>query len=126
MTKEEYYTDSNPLTFWAYREAFIRNVKSRQQESNYNAWLSGQYILEAIAAAFNKDVTYPTTPYGIEDKRNVSFNETEEEYEIRKYEELSTIRALEIKHALAKNNEGKESLFDRMMKHKNKENNRED
>lgn len=70
MSSKEFWND-NPDLFWAYRFSYYNREKNKQQQMNYNAWLQGAYIYEAVSVAlnnaFNKQkASYAKLPYGIE------------------------------------------------------------
>lgn len=66
MSYAEYWEGSPDLARY-YREAFVMKQKREARTDDYNAWLNGMYIHEAIASIFcssesNKYV-YPGKPY---------------------------------------------------------------
>ena len=74
MSSKEFWND-NPDLFWAYRFSYYNKQKNKQQEMNYNAWLQGAYIYEAVSVAlnnaFNKQkVSYAKIPYCMGLKEN--------------------------------------------------------
>lgn len=70
MSVKEFWEDS-PDLFWAYRFSFYQKLKREQEMANYNAWLQGGYICEAVCVAINncfakKKIEYSKYPYGSE------------------------------------------------------------
>lgn len=74
MSVKEFWED-NPDLFWAYRFSYFNRVKNEQEIFNYNAWLQGGYICEAVQVAinncFNKQkIEYSKKPYEIDKSTN--------------------------------------------------------
>lgn len=78
MTAEEYWEGDNTLPYF-YRKAYKLRVKNKRDENNFNAWLQGQYMLDAIAACFTKSGKYPEKPYEFESKMPELKTEAEEQ-----------------------------------------------
>ena len=73
MSVKEFWEDS-PDLFWAYRFSFYQKIKREQEIANYNAWLQGGYICEAVCVAINnclskKKIEYSKHPYGYQSKQ---------------------------------------------------------
>lgn len=69
MSVKEFWED-NPDLFWAYRFSYFNKLKFENEQFNYNAWLQGAYICEAMQVtlnnSFNKQkIKYSERPYGI-------------------------------------------------------------
>lgn len=68
MPLQEFWYE-NPDLLWIYRTSFIKKkeeeVEYRHECINYQAWLTGAYVLQAIGAWSNKNTHYPDKPYGI-------------------------------------------------------------
>jgi len=66
MSSAEYWEGSADLTRY-YREAFKMKEKRKVRQDDYNAWLYGLYIHEAIASIFcssdEKKYVYPDKPF---------------------------------------------------------------
>ncbi|MBE6139288.1 MAG: hypothetical protein E7174_02110 [Firmicutes bacterium] len=83
MSVKEFWEDS-PDLFWAYRFSFFERIKSMQEINNYNSWLQGAYICEAMQVAinncFNKQkIEYSKKPYGLIGEENVDVNKKEQD-----------------------------------------------
>jgi len=48
MPIQDFWENSDPTMFWAYRTSFILRQKERGEYDNYISWLSGLYIHNAI------------------------------------------------------------------------------
>lgn len=49
MSAREFWNEE-PELLWAYRKMYMDKVKTNRELSNYNAWLNGIYIFDAISA----------------------------------------------------------------------------
>lgn len=67
MTYEQFWEGDSSLPIF-YRQAYEMKQKSENEINNFNAWLQGRYIAEAISACFSKNYNYPDKPYEIEEK----------------------------------------------------------
>ena len=47
MSVKEFWED-DPNLFWAYRFSYYNKMTDKQEIFNYNAWLQGAYIYEAV------------------------------------------------------------------------------
>lgn len=68
MSMKEFWED-NPDLFWAYRFSYYNRYKSQSKINNYNAWLIGAYVFNAVSVAlansFGKGQhKYPVAPFG--------------------------------------------------------------
>lgn len=64
MSAKEYWEGDSTLPIF-YRQAFKQKEEAKFREMNFNAWLQGKYITQAIAAALApKNCEYPAEPYG--------------------------------------------------------------
>lgn len=80
MSIREFW-DEEPELLWAYRKSYIEEMKFQRELSNYNAWLNGLYVYDAVSKSiynsFKKEnkpiVNYVSEPY--------NFSKTKEEYE---------------------------------------------
>lgn len=75
MSTDEFWKQ-DPELFWAYRFSYIEKKKREQEENNYQAWLQGAYIWEAVSVAlsnaFSKEkISYRNVPYGIEETSKI-------------------------------------------------------
>ena len=68
MPLQEFWYE-NPDLLWVYRTSFINKRKEEvefQHECiNYQAWLIGVYVQQAIGSAFNKKIHYPSQPFDV-------------------------------------------------------------
>lgn len=53
MSIDDYWENSDPTLFWAYRTSFNFREKRKQEVDNFNAWLSGLYINEAVSVVIH-------------------------------------------------------------------------
>ncbi len=94
MSVKEFWED-DPNLFWAYRFSYYNKMTDKQEIFNYNAWLQGAYIYEAVQVALNNSfgkqkTHYPKQPYGIELKQPEM---TEEKKQERINMQVADIRA---------------------------------
>lgn len=68
MSANEFW-EGNPDLFWAYRFSYYTRMKSEQENMNFQAWLQGAYIHEAVSVAIannfgkGKRASYTKKPY---------------------------------------------------------------
>lgn len=55
MSITEYWDSSDPSLYWAYRTSFILGEQRKLEADNFDAWLSGLYICEAVSVAINNN-----------------------------------------------------------------------
>lgn len=83
MTYDQYWHDTNPTTFWAYREAYLYKERVKAEEElnrdNMAQWLGGQYIGMMISQIISGKETYPKKPFNFEELKKQK--ELNEEYE---------------------------------------------
>lgn len=103
MAVKEFWNDE-PELLWAYRKSYMDKMKINNELSNYNAWLQGAYIFEAVSKSLynsfgrteNKPaLNYSNSPY--------DFSKTREELEIEerlRMEEQIKLRNQQIKEIL--------------------------
>lgn len=94
MSVKEFWED-DPNLFWAYRFSYYNKMISEQETFNYNAWLQGAYIYEAVSVALCNSLSkqkaqYSKQPYGIELKQREI---TEEKKQERINMQVADIRA---------------------------------
>lgn len=72
MPLQEFWNE-NPDLLWVYRTSFVNRRKEEieyQHECiNYQAWLNGVYIQQAVGALFNKKIKYPDKPFDINENK---------------------------------------------------------
>lgn len=72
MPLQEFWYE-NPDLLWIYRTSFIKKreeeIEYQHEYINYQAWLTGVYVLQAIGAWSNKKTKYPDKPYGIKENK---------------------------------------------------------
>lgn len=80
MTAEQYWEGDCALPIF-YRKAFEKKQQREFDNMDFNAWLHGRYIAEAISACFSKDSNYPEQPYSAkaEEQKKIAESKTEEE-----------------------------------------------
>lgn len=66
MSNKEFWNEE-PELLWAYRKSYIDQLKMQNEISNYNAWLNGVYVFDAISKsiynAFARKDTQPALNY---------------------------------------------------------------
>ena len=82
MSVKEFWED-NPDLFWAYRFSYYTRLKNQQEIANYNAWLQGGYICNAVHVAINncfgkQKVDYLKQPYGINNNQTTDVKKQQE------------------------------------------------
>lgn len=91
MSANEFW-EGNPDLFWAYRFSYYTRMKSEQENMNFQAWLQGAYIHEAVSVALansfgkGKRASYTSKPYILtkdEEEREVQRKQKELETRIR-------------------------------------------
>lgn len=80
MTEKEFWED-DPQLYWSYQTFYLKKKEIDLEESNYNMWLQGIYILSALnqslSNSFGKkrnNKIYPEKPFDFNssDKNKVS------------------------------------------------------
>lgn len=64
MTAKEFWEGDCCLAV-AFRKADEMTQKAKREKDDFNAWLTGLYVQEAIASYFSKDGKYPDKPHDI-------------------------------------------------------------
>lgn len=91
MSANEFW-EGNPDLFWAYRFSYYTKMKSEQENMNFQAWLQGAYIHEAVSVAIannfgkGKRASYTKKPYNLtkeDEEREVQREQKELEMKIR-------------------------------------------
>lgn len=59
MTASEYW-DSDIFLLMSYEEAYKKRTERELRENEYQAWLNGVYIQQAVGSVLSKDHKYPT------------------------------------------------------------------
>ena len=68
---ENIFWDLNPKRLEPWQRHYEYQEQLKKDDDDYRAWLSGRYILDAIAAALDgKSNPYPTEPYSTTQRRN--------------------------------------------------------
>ena len=73
MSSKEFWNE-NPDLFWAYRFSFYNKHKRELDNLNFNAWLHGAYVYEAVSVALNnafskQKIKYSKEPYDFDGKK---------------------------------------------------------
>ena len=72
MPLQEFWYE-NPDLLWIYRTSFIKKreeeIEYQHECINYQAWLTGVYVLQAIGSWSSKKTKYPDKPYGINENK---------------------------------------------------------
>lgn len=69
MSSKEFWED-DPDLFWAYRFSYYQREKRKIDNDNFNAWLQGAYIYEAVSVAIGNVLSkqklyYSKEPYNL-------------------------------------------------------------
>ena len=87
MSAKEFW-ENTPELIWAYRKSYIDKIKLQQETDNFNAWLNGLYVFNAVNTSiynnFGRKETQQTLNY-IE--KPYDFSKSKEHYEKEKIEE---------------------------------------
>ena len=67
MTKDEFF-HSTPKEISVYINAYKEQREYELKSTNYQSWLTGSYVLQAINCAFSKNGNYPENPLLKEEK----------------------------------------------------------
>lgn len=80
MTEKEFWKD-DPQLYWSYQTFYLKKKEIDLEESNYNMWLQGIYILSALNQSLSNSFSkkrnnkiYPEKPFDFSgsDKNKVS------------------------------------------------------
>lgn len=52
MSTREFWEDS-PELLWAYRKSYMEKMKLQQETDNFNAWLNGLYVFNAVSVSLH-------------------------------------------------------------------------
>lgn len=95
MSSKEFWNEE-PELLWAYRKSYIDQLKMQNEMSNYNAWLNGVYVFDAVSKsiynAFGRKETqqalnYIEKPYDFNEKPK-SKEEKEKEQQLKLEEQI--------------------------------------
>lgn len=108
MSVREFWNE-DPNLLWAYRKSYIENLKIQNETSNYNAWLNGLYVFDALNKSlynsFGREKHQPIASYMEEpidfEKKPKSKEEIEREQRIEVEEKIKE-RNRQIKEMLNK------------------------
>lgn len=50
MSVREFWNDE-PSLMWAYRKSYMDKIKLENELANYNAWLNGLYVFDAVSVS---------------------------------------------------------------------------
>lgn len=69
MSIKEFW-EEDPDLFWAYRFSYFQKEKRKIDNNNFNAWLQGAYIYEAVSVAIGNNfggakLKYSSEPYNM-------------------------------------------------------------
>lgn len=66
MSSKEFWKE-DPELLWAYRKSYMDKTKFQSEVNNYNAWLNGLYVFDAISKSlynsFGRKETQPSLYY---------------------------------------------------------------
>lgn len=87
MSTREFW-EEDPNLLWAYRKSYMDKIKLQQETDNFNAWLNGLYVFDAVSKSiynnFGRKEAQPALNY-IE--KPYDFSKTKEDYEKEKIKE---------------------------------------
>ena len=52
MSTREFWED-DPELLWAYRKSYMDKIKLQQETDNFNAWLNGLYVYNAVSVSLH-------------------------------------------------------------------------
>lgn len=99
MSAKEFWENS-PELIWAYRKSYMDKMKLQQETDNFNAWLNGLYVFNAVSVSLHNGFgkgqakSYISKPY--------DFSKTAEEREIEERENNIKEQLKRGKRALSK------------------------
>ena len=105
MSTREFWEDE-PKLLWAYRKSYMDKIKIQNEINNYNAWLNGLYVFDAVSKSlynsFGRKQSQPISNYVTEpyDFNNVKTEEEIERERMLRVEEQIRERNREIKNML--------------------------
>lgn len=112
MSNREFW-EEDPELLWAYRKSYMDKTKIKSEIDNYNAWLNGLYVYDAVSKSlynsFGRKETQPAINYA---EKPYDFNakpKTKEEIEREeqlKLEEQIKERSKKIKAMLKQKEAG--------------------
>lgn len=117
MSVKQFWED-NPDLFWIYRFSYFEQLKSNQEIFNYNAWLQGAYIHEAVSVALNngfskQKVEYSKQPYGVKEQSIEIDNKKQIEMQVIDIKaRISQINAIRSSTISKENNKESEKVGD--------------
>lgn len=81
MSNREFW-EEDPELLWAYRKSYMDKMKVQTELNNYNAWLNGLYVFDAISKALYNSLSRKEGQ-PVEHYRNmpIDFSKTAEDYE---------------------------------------------
>lgn len=109
MSTREFW-DEEPELLWAYRKSYMDKLKIQKELDNYNAWLNGLYVFDALSSSLynffgkketEKAISYTEQPYDFNAKPKSS-EEIEKEKRLKVEEQIKE-RNRQIKAMLEKN-----------------------
>ncbi len=99
MSVREFWNE-DPNLLWAYRKSYIDKIKAQNEISNYNAWLNGLYIFDAVSKSiynsFGRKEHQPTASYMEEP---IDFNK-----KAKSEEEIKKEKILEVEEKIKERN----------------------
>ncbi len=87
MSTREFWED-NPDLLWAYRKSYIDKIKLQQETDNFNAWLNGLYVFNAVNTSMYNNLVRKETQQPLNYiEKPYDFSKSKEDYEKEKVEE---------------------------------------
>lgn len=99
MSTREFW-EEDPELLWAYRKSYMDKMKLQQETDNFNAWLNGLYVYNAVSVSLHNGFgkgqakSYISKPY--------DFSKTAEEREVEEREDSIKAQLKRGKLALSK------------------------
>lgn len=97
MSGKEFW-DDDPQLYWAYQTFYLKKKEEELEQSNYNSWLMGIYVLSALNQSLNgafgkkgqkKDI-YPKEPIDFNKELEKQKEYTREEKELNFVQEFNS------------------------------------
>lgn len=113
MSLSDFWSNSDPSLFYAYKKAYNNEVDVKREEINFQSWLQGSYIQSAISDLLrekNTEPSYPTSPIDFKEiiRRNLLTDEEKQNEDYQKMVEYEELMRVENINKLKRVLEGKE------------------
>lgn len=82
------FWEEDPNLLWVYRKSYMERLKIERETINYNAWLNGLYVFDAISVSLYNSFSKAGTEMKMYVKEPFDFELTKEEAEIKQRKQL--------------------------------------